>query len=61
MTELILCRVLLQIPETSEKLSIVRQKSQLANCGDIVASSGYVHEFQPNILDSACDRVARSF
>ena len=49
MTELIICRVLRQIPETSKKLSIVRQKNQLASCGDTVTSSGYMYIiFQPH-------------
>ena len=42
-TKLIIRRVLQQIPGTSEKLSIVRQKNQLASCGDIVASFGYMY------------------
>ena len=44
MTELIICRVLQQIPETSRKLSIVRQKNELASCGDIIASSGSMYK-----------------
>ena len=43
MTELIIRRVLQQIPETSKKLSIVRQKNQLASCGEIIASSGSMY------------------
>ena len=43
MTELNIRRVLWQTPETSEKLSVVRQKNQLASCGDIVASSDYMY------------------
>ncbi len=43
MIELIIGRALWQIPETSKKLSVVRQRNQLASCGDIVASSGYMY------------------
>ena len=43
MTELIVRRALWQIPETSKKLSVVRQKNQLASCGDTIASSGFMY------------------